>query len=405
MGGVIADEVRQTMAGDHRWGHSWVGVEERGEIMPDMTGSGASGPESVDRTLDKAVAAPPPDDARKPSSPQDLAKPAWGYAVRRAVSEFSKDKVTDLAAGLTYFAVLSLFPLLLALVSLLGVFGQGEETAQGLNGLVEQYAPAELAELLRGTITGLATQTGAGLALFTGLVGALWAASGYVGAFSRAMNRVYEVDEGRPFWKHKPQMLLLTLVMVIILAVIVFALLLSGDLARTVGDIVGLGDTAVLVWSIAKWPVIVALAVLLIALLYYFTPNVKQPRFRWISLGALVALIVSAVAVAAFSIYVSNFASYNATYGIIGSVIILLLGLWIINNVLLFGAEVDAEIERSRQLQGGIVAEGSIQLPPRDTTASEKLAEKHRKLKEQGRQLRREHGRDHSSDDEALRAP
>ncbi len=364
-----------------------------------MPTSEGSEPESVEQTRDKAATAPHPEDPRKPDSPSDLRGPSWKYAVKRAFSEFSKDHVTDLAASLTYFAVLSLFPMLLALVSLLGVFGQGEQTVRGINRLIETYAPTELAELLGDTITGLATQGGAGLALITGLAGALWAASGYVGAFSRAMNRIYEVEEGRPFWKHKPQMLLVTVVLVVILAVIVFALVLSGDIARAVGDLIGLGETAVLVWNIAKWPVVVALAVLAIALLYYFTPNVKQPKFRWISLGAGVALIAAALATVGFTIYVANFASYNATYGIIGSVIVLLLGLWIINTVLLFGAEVDAEIERGRQLQGGIEAEETIKLPPRDTRAAEKLADKHGELVSQGRDLRIEHGRDHSRDD------
>ncbi|MCG6567172.1 ribonuclease BN [Tessaracoccus sp. ZS01] len=341
---------------------------------------------------------PRPNDGRKPDSPPDLHKPSWKYAFTRALSEFSKDHVTDLAASLTYFAVLSMFPMLLALVSLLGVFGQGEQSAQGIRTLIEQYAPEELAGLLGDTVSGLAEQTGAGFALVTGLVLALWAASGYVGAFSRAMNRIYEVEEGRPFWKHKPQMLLLTLVLVIILAVMVFAMVLSGDLAQSVGDLIGLGGTAVLVWNIAKWPVIVALAVLVIAMLYYYTPNVEQPRLRWISVGAVLALVVAAVAGVAFSIYVSNFASYNATYGIIGSFIVLLLGLWIVNTVLLFGAEVDAEIERGRQLQGGIEAEETIKLPPRETRASEKLADRHSKLVTRGRELRLENGRGRSKE-------
>ena len=353
-------------------------------------------PESVRQTRDKAATAPHPEDPRKPDSPSDLRLPSWKYAVKRAVSEFSKDHVTDLAASLTYFAMLSLFPMLLALVSLLGVFGQGQQTADGIKRLIDTYAPAELADLLGDTITGLATQSGAGLALVTGLAGALWAASGYVGAFSRAMNRIYEVEEGRPFWKHKPQMLLLTLALVVILAVIVFALVLSGDIARGIGGLVGLGDATVLVWDIAKWPVVIGLAVLTIALLYYFTPNVKQPRFRWISLGAGVALVAAALATVGFTVYVANFASYNATYGIIGSVIVLLLGLWIINTVLLFGAEVDAEIERGRQLQGGIEAEETIMLPPRDTRAAKKLADKHGRLVAEGEELRLEHGGDHS---------
>ncbi len=367
-------------------------------MSADKDRSSGSEPESVEQTRDKAATAPDPGDPRKPDAPSDLKPPSWKYIGKRALSEFSKDHVTDLAASLTYFAVLSLFPMLLALVSLLGVFGQGERTAEGLNELVARYAPEELAALLGETITGLASQTGAGLALVTGLAGALWAASGYVGAFSRAMNRIYEVEEGRPFWKHKPQMLALTAVIVVILALIVFALVLSGGVAEAAGELIGLGSTAVLVWNIAKWPVVVLLAVLVIALLYYFTPNVEQPKFRWISVGALVALVVAAIAVAAFSLYVSNFASYNATYGIIGSVIVLLLGLWIINNVLLLGAEIDAEVERGRQLQGGIEAEQTIKLPPRDTRASEKIAKKQEELVDAGRRLRGEHGRDHSED-------
>ena len=353
-------------------------------------------PESVRQTRDKAATAPHPEDPRKPDSPSDLRLPTWKYAVKRAVSEFSKDHVTDLAASLTYFAVLSMFPMLLALVSLLGVFGQGQQTADGINQLIATYAPADLADLLGDTVTGLATHGGAGLALITGLAGALWASSGYVGAFSRAMNRIYEVEEGRPFWKHKPQMLLLTVALVLILAVIVFALVLSGDIARGIGGLMGLGDATVLVWDIAKWPVVLGLAVLAIALLYYFTPNVKQPRFRWISLGAGVALVAAGLATVGFTVYVANFASYNATYGIIGSVIVLLLGLWIINTVLLFGAEIDAEIERGRQLQGGIEAEETIMLPPRDTRAAKKLADKHGRLVAEGEELRLEHGGDHS---------
>nr|WP_269452246.1 YihY/virulence factor BrkB family protein [Tessaracoccus coleopterorum] len=235
--------------------------------------------------------------------------------------------------------------------------------------------------------------------MVSGLAGALWAASGYVGAFSHAMNRIYEVEEGRPFWKHKPQMLLLTALLVVILALILAALVLTGPVARGVGDLIGLGDSTVLLWNIVKWPVVVALAILAVAVLYYFTPNVKQPRFRWISLGAMVALVVSALAVLGFSFYVSNFASYNATYGAIGSVIVLLLGLWIINNVLLFGAEIDAEIERVRELQGGLAAEETILLPPRDTGAADKLAARQIALVEAGRRLRGEAAeRTHAAD-------
>lgn len=347
--------------------------------------------ETIRKSQEKADDAPHEDDPRKPDAPTDLTKPSWKYIGKRAISEFSKDKCTDLAAGLTYFAVLSVFPALLALVSLLGVVGQGEQTASLLTDWLEQYAPADLQPLLTSTIENLTSQTGAGLALIAGILGALWTASGYVGAFGRAMNRIYEVEEGRPVWKLKPVMLLLTFVMLLIVAVMIFAIALSGGLATAVGSLVGLGDTALLVWGIAKWPVVVLLAVLLIAMLYYFTPNVQQPKFRWISIGSAVALVVSAIAVAAFAFYVSNFSSYSATYGIIGSVIILLLGLWIVNNVLLLGTEIDAEMERARQLQGGIVAEESVQLPLRDDTQVDKQAKKRDELLEEGVELREEH--------------
>ncbi|MFI7482967.1 YihY/virulence factor BrkB family protein [Kocuria sp. M1R5S2] len=336
----------------------------------------------------KQRTSPDPEDPRKPDSPTELKKPSWGYVVKRALSEFSKDDCTDLAASLTYFAVLSLFPALLAIVSLLGVFGQGEATTRAITGFLEQYAPAELVTLLEGPINKLTTGTGAGLALITGILGALWTASGYTGAFGRAMNRIYEVEEGRPIWKLRPMNILVTLMLVLIVVLIMLMIIISGGIAQWVGDLVGLGDTAVTVWNIAKWPVVVALAIALIAVLYYFTPNVQQPKFRWISMGSIVALLVAALAAAAFAFYVSNFSSYNATYGIIGSVIVLLLGLWIMNNVLLLGAEIDAEIERGRQLQGGIKAEKTIQLPPRDTRGVDKKEKKWDKLVDLGRKLR-----------------
>jgi membrane protein len=348
----------------------------------------------------KERTAPDPEDPRKPDSPTEISKPSWGYVVKRAISEFSKDDCTDLAASLTYFAVLSLFPALLAIVSLLGVFGQGQATTQAITGFLEGAAPPELVTLLEDPINNLTSGTGAGLALVVGIVGALWTASGYTGAFGRAMNRIYEVEEGRPIWKLRPMNLLVTLMLVLIVVLIMLMVLISGGIAQWVGDLVGLGATAVTVWNIAKWPVVVLLAIVLIAVLYYFTPNVKQPKFRWISMGSIVALVVAAVAALAFTWYVSNFASYNATYGIIGSVIVLLLGLWIINNVLLLGAEIDAEVERGRQLQGGIKAEETIQLPPRDTRQVDKKDKKAEKLVDRGRKLRLEHEHlDYSSDD------
>ncbi len=329
-------------------------------------------------------------DEGKPASPTALTGAAWKIGIKRAVGEFSRDQCTDQAAGLTYFAVLSLFPALLAVVSLLGVFGQGQATVDAVMELLEGAAPEETLAALRGPIDTLVNTPAAGFALVAGIAGALWSASGYVGAFARAMNRIYEVEEGRPFWKLKPSMLLLTAVIVVLICIAGLLLVISGPIAAWVGDLIGLGATAVTVWDIAKWPVLLLVVVVILAVLYGFAPNVRQPRFRWISVGALVALVVWAAATAAFVVYVTNFGSYNATYGSLAGVIMFLLWLWITNNAFLFGAEVDAEIERARELQAGLHAEESIQLPPRDTAASDKAAAKRRKTLDDAADVRRE---------------
>lgn len=338
----------------------------------------------------KDATAPDPDDPRKVDSPADLAKPSFGFGLKNAVKQFSRDQCTDLAASLTYYAVLSLFPALLALVSLLGVFGQGETTVETLLTMVRDLGQEQAVEQLEGPIRSMVDAGGAGFALVAGVAGALWSASGYVGAFGRAMNRIYEIDEGRPVWKLRPQMLLLTFGLVLMAGVILLAVALSGGVARTIGDTIGLGETTVTVWNIAKWPVILLLVMAMVALLYYFTPNVQQPKFRWMSPGAAMAIIVAILASAAFGFYVSNFGSYNKTYGSLAGVIVFLLWLWIINNVLLLGAELDAELERSRQLQSGIAAEEAIQLPPRDTTASEKAEEKRAEAIAEARKIRQQ---------------
>jgi membrane protein len=207
------------------------------------------------------------------------------------------------------------------------------------------------------------------------------------------MNRIHEVEEGRPVWKLRPVMLLVTLVTVILVSLVLLALVVSGPVAESLGNVIGLGSTAVLVWNIAKWPVILAVVVLIVALLYYATPNVKQPKFRWLSVGALLAILVWVVASAAFGFYVSNFSSYNKTYGSLAGVIVFLLWLWLTNIALLFGAELDAELERGRQLQAGVEAEETVQLPPRDTKVSDKNAAKRQKDIEQGRRLRETGGK------------
>jgi membrane protein len=350
------------------------------------------------RSTTRAHTAPHPDDPSKPDSPDELTKPSRKYIVKKALAEFLDDQCTDLAAALTYFAVLALPPALIALVSLVGVFGQGEESVNAILQIITNLGQGDVVEFLRGPLTNIVENQQAGLGLVIGLALALFSASGYVNAFSRAMNRVYEIDEGRPIWKLRPQMILITLVAVLMIAVALLILVLSGGVAREIGNLIGLGSTAVTVWNIVKWPVLAGIIVLVVAILYYATPNVKQPKFRWMSMGSFIAIVVWLVASIAFGIYVANFGNYG-TYGTLGSVIVFLLWLWITNNALLFGAEVDAEVERGRQLQAGIPAEEAIQLPPRDTRASEKKQKKEQEDIEQARALRLSRGHEDDPDE------
>jgi len=347
----------------------------------------------------KARSAQPPDDGRKPESPSDLTKQSWTYTAKKAFAEFGRDQCTDLAAALTYYAVLAIFPALLALVSLLGIFGQGESTTEALLDMTRQIGQGNAADVLRGPISQMTETGSAGFALVFGLLGALWSASGYIGAFGRALNRVYQVDEGRPVWKLRPLQLLITLVGVLLVALVLVGLVVSGPLARGVGDVLGLGDAAVTTWGVAKWPVMLLIVVVLVALLYHTTPNVRQPKFRWISVGAGIAILTWLLASAAFGFYVANFGSYNKTYGSLAGVIVFLLWLWITNLALLFGAEVDAEVERARELQAGIKAEETLQLPPRDTRVSDKKARKLRERIAEGRALRQRAARGKQSDE------
>jgi membrane protein len=248
------------------------------------------------------------------------------------------------------------------------------------------------AKTLKPTLLQLANTPGAGLALIIGLLSALWSASGYVGSFGRAMNRIYEIGEGRPVWKLRPVMLLVTLVSLILVALVLLGLVVSGPVAQSLGNLIGLGSTAVLVWNIAKWPVMLVIVVFIVALLYYATPNIKQPKFRWLSIGAIVAIVVWIVLSALFGFYVSNFGSYNKTYGSLAGVIVFLLWLWLTNIALLFGAELDSELERGRELQAGLKAEETVQLPPRDTRNIEKQEQKQEKDFAQARSLRETHG-------------
>jgi membrane protein len=345
--------------------------------------------------LDRTEATTPaPDDPRKPDDPTDLHRRTWTYVVRKVWREFGDDQCTDLAAALTYYAVLALFPAAIALSAVLGLVGQSpEKSVQTVLDVLSPLVSQDTLGTIRPALLELAGSQTAGVALVLGLVGALWSASGYVGAFGRAMNRIYEIGEGRPFWKLRPTQLLVTLLAILLVAAVLVMLVVSGPLARSIGDQIGLGSQAVQVWDIAKWPVMALVVVLIVAILYYATPNVQQPRFRWISAGAAVAILIWLAASAGFAFYVANFASYNKTYGSLAGVVVGLVFLWLTNVALLLGAEIDSEIERGRQLQAGIAAESELQLPARDTRNIEKAAEKQADDVARGRRLRRGVGR------------
>jgi membrane protein len=338
--------------------------------------------------------APHPDSDAKVDSPTDLPTASKKYVLRKTLREFSKDECTDIAAALTYYSVLAMFPAVIALLSLVSLVGQGPSTVRTLLDILKQVGAGSVARTLQGPLLELSNTPGAGFALIVGLLGALWSASGYVGAFGRAMNRMYEVQEGRPIWKLRPAMLLLTLVLVVLTAITLVGLVVSGPVAQAIGDAVGLGGAAVTVWGIAKWPVLLLIVVLIVGLLYWGTPNIRQPKFRWLSIGAAVAILIWIVLSAAFGFYVGNFGSYDKTYGSLAGVIVFLLWLWITNLALLFGAELDAELERGRQLVSGIVAEETVQLPPRDTRNIEKAEKKQAEDVARGRELRLSAGHD-----------
>jgi membrane protein len=288
--------------------------------------------------------------------------------VKRTVSEFREDGLTDWAAALTYYGLLSLFPALIALVSLIGIFADPEPATETITEIVAGIGPESAADTFSGPIESITSDRGtAGLLFFVGLVAALWSASGYVGAFSRAANSIYETDEGRPFWKLRPMQLAITLLVVVLLALVLVALVLTGPIVDAVAGPLGIGDEAVSVWNVAKWPALLTAVMAVFAVLYYLLPNVKLRGFKWITPGSVVGVLVWLAASAAFALYASNFGSYDKTYGTLGGVIAIMVWMWISNLAILFGAELNAEVERGKQFEEGVKgAEKRIQLEPRE---------------------------------------
>jgi membrane protein len=299
------------------------------------------------------------------TGPTQLPRRAWGDVLKRTFSEFREDNMTDWAAALTYYGVLSIFPALIALVSILGLIG--EPATKPLLDNLQGFAPGPAHQILTNALNGLTeSRGGAGILFFVGLAGAIWSASAYVAAFIRASNAVWDVEEGRHFVKTTALRLGVTIVMLILLTATAVAVVVTGPVAGKVGKLIGMGGTAVTVWDIAKWPVLVLVVALMFSILYYAAPNVRQPGLRWVSPGAAIAVIAWMIASGLFGIFVANFGSYNKTYGSLGAVIIFLVWLWLTNNAILLGAELSAETQRGRQIEAGHPPEREPFLPPRD---------------------------------------
>lgn len=286
------------------------------------------------------------------SRPTELRLGTWPQTLKRTATQFVDDNLLQWAAALTFFAMLSLFPALLALVALLGVVGS--PAIQPLIENTSELAPGPARDIALDGLNAVRDSDRAGVALVVGLVAALWTASAYVGAFIPAANIVWEVDEERPIWKKLVLRLSLTVLLLVLIAITAISVVLTGPVAEQVGGIVGAGDLAVDAWGIAKWPFLALVVMTLLAILYWASPNVRHPGWRWVTPGSLLALVLWILASLAFTVYVGNFGTYNETYGSIAGVIVFLVWLWLTNIAILLGAELNAELERTRAIEGGM---------------------------------------------------
>jgi membrane protein len=300
-----------------------------------------------------------------PATPTRLTPAMWWQTLRRAMKEFTEDALPDWAAALTYYGVLSIFPGLLVLVSVLGLLG--DSTTDKVQSTVTSVAPGQAGEILDSAINQVQSNSGAaGVVAVVSLLVALWSASGYIAAFMRASNAIYDVPEGRPAWKTLPIRVGLTVAVGLMLVVSALIVVFTGDLADRFGRLIGLGSAGITVWNIAKWPVLLVLVSLMFAILYWASPNARHGGFRWVSPGGVLAVVLWLILSGGFAVYVSNFASYNKTYGALAGVVVFLVWLWLSNLAILLGAEVDAELERSRAIAAGHDAETEPFLELRD---------------------------------------
>ncbi|MGN9759934.1 YihY/virulence factor BrkB family protein [Streptomyces sp. SD31] len=329
---------------------------------PDRAGQDAAGAE----TSQERFGPDPQVEREAPDTPTELPGRSWGAALKGTLREFKDDELTDRAAALTYYGVLSLFPALLVLMSVLGLVGRSasDKVLENIN----QLAPGSARDILTTAVEQLQGNGGLGsLMAVVGLVLAVWSASGYVAAFIRTSNAVYDMPEGRPVWKILPIRLALTVALMVLAVISALIVVFTGALARQVGTTLGIGDTALTVWSIAKWPALAVLVTTMIAILYWAAPNARVRGFRWITPGSFLALLIWMIASAGFAFYVANFASYNKTYGTMAGVIVFLIWLWVGNLAILLGLEFDAEAVRQRAIAGGHPPDEEPYTPPRDT--------------------------------------
>jgi membrane protein len=305
------------------------------------------------------------DKAEAPEKPTDIDKHSWRDVLKRAFQQIKHDNLTDRAASLTYYGVLAIFPGLLVVVAILGLLGN--DTTQQLLNNIGHIAPGGVKSFLSQVIQQAQNRGSAGLAAVIGLVIAVWSASGYIAAFMRSANAIYGVDEGRPIWKTAPVRLAVTLAMMVLIVISAFMVVLTGRIADQVGRALGVGHVAVTVWDIVKWPVLLVIVSIMISLLYWAAPNVKQPGFRWVTPGGILAVLIWLVASGAFALYVSFSGSYSKTYGSLATVIIFLVWLWITNLAILIGAEFNAETEHQKAIDAGLPHEVEPFVEVRDT--------------------------------------
>jgi membrane protein len=336
-------------------------------------------PEAPERAAERDVAdwrrrnsAPSPDAG--PDGPTELGRKGWFDALKRTFKEFSEDNISDWAAALTYYGVLSIFPGILVLVSILGLLGP--DTTKTVQDTVTQVAPGAQKAIEAVVTQAQAAGGTAGFAAIFGLLAAFWSASGYIAAFMRASNAIYDVPEGRPIWKTLPIRVGVTAVIGVMLILAAVIVVFTGDLAQAAGNVIGLGSTAVTVWSIVKWPVLIVLVSLMFGILYWASPNAKHGGFRWVSPGGVFAVVLWIIASAAFAFYLANFGNYNKTYGTLAGVIAFLVWLWISNIAILLGAEMDAELERGRAIAAGMPADTEPFLELRDDSKVKKGGDK-----------------------------